>query len=235
MAALNDEPAVLTERRDGVLLITLNRPDARNAVNAEVAEGIAAALDELDADDALTVGVLTGARQGLLLRHGPQGLRRRRKPLRRGPRLRRDHAARRGQAADRGDRGLRRGRRVRGRAVVRPDRRRARAPGSASPRSSAPSSPPAARCSACPQRIPYHLAMELALTGDPIDAERGYELGIVNRLAEPGGAVDAALELAGEIARNGPLALKASKRIVLSRPTGRRPRRGRSRGRSPGR
>ncbi|MGZ4202095.1 MAG: enoyl-CoA hydratase-related protein, partial [Thermoleophilaceae bacterium] len=67
-----------------------------------------------------------------------------------------------------------------------------------------------------PQRIPYHVAMELALTGDPIEAERGYELGIVNRLAEPGGAVDAALELAGEIARNGPLALKASKRIVQS-------------------
>ena len=56
--------------------------------------------------------------------------------------------------------------------------------------------------------------MELALTGDPIDAERAYELGIVNRLAEPGGAVDAALALAGEVARNGPLALKASKRIV---------------------
>jgi enoyl-CoA hydratase len=56
--------------------------------------------------------------------------------------------------------------------------------------------------------------MELALTGDPIDAERGYELGIVNRLAEPGGAVDAALELAGEVARNGPLALKASKNVV---------------------
>jgi len=77
--------------------------------------------------------------------------------------------------------------------------------------------------------------MELALTGDPIDAERGYELGIVNRLAEPGGAVDAALELAGEIARNGPLALRASKRIVQSSPTGRIRRRGRSRARSLGR
>src|SRR2546423_558323 len=65
-----------------------------------------------------------------------------------------------------------------------------------------------------PQRIPYHLAMELALTGDPVDAERAHELGIVNRLAEPGGAVDAALELAAEVAANGPLALKASKRIV---------------------
>jgi enoyl-CoA hydratase/carnithine racemase len=59
-----DEDPVLTERRDGVLLITLNRPDARNAINLDVAEGIAAALEELDADDELTVGVLTGAGKG---------------------------------------------------------------------------------------------------------------------------------------------------------------------------
>src|SRR3954462_10929399 len=58
-----DDP-VLTERRDGVLLITLNRPDARNAVNLAVAEGIASALDALDRDDDLTVGVLTGAGKG---------------------------------------------------------------------------------------------------------------------------------------------------------------------------
>jgi enoyl-CoA hydratase len=67
-----------------------------------------------------------------------------------------------------------------------------------------------------PKRIPYHVAMELALTGDPISAERARELGIVNRVTEPGGAVDAALELAAEIARNGPLALAASKKIVAS-------------------
>lgn len=52
--------AVLTERKDGVLVITLNRPDRRNAVNLPVAQGIADALDELDADRALQVGVLTG-------------------------------------------------------------------------------------------------------------------------------------------------------------------------------
>src|SRR5689334_24928940 len=55
------EEPVLTERRDGVLLITLNRPEARNAVNLALAEGVAAGLDELDADDALSVGVITGA------------------------------------------------------------------------------------------------------------------------------------------------------------------------------
>ena len=57
--------------------------------------------------------------------------------------------------------------------------------------------------------------MELALTGDPIAAERGYELGFVNRLAEPGAAVDVALELAEAMAVNAPLALAASKRIVV--------------------
>jgi enoyl-CoA hydratase len=56
--------------------------------------------------------------------------------------------------------------------------------------------------------------MELALTGDPIDAERAHALGLVNRLAEPGEALDAALELATAIAQNGPLALAASKRIL---------------------
>src|SRR3954447_25918443 len=60
---MNDQP-VLTERRDNVLLITLNRPDARNAVNLALAEGVAAALDELDADDGLSVGILTGAGAG---------------------------------------------------------------------------------------------------------------------------------------------------------------------------
>ena len=55
--------------------------------------------------------------------------------------------------------------------------------------------------------MPYGLAMELALTGDTITAERAAELGVVNRLAEPGGALDAALELAAAISKNGPLAL----------------------------
>jgi enoyl-CoA hydratase len=65
-----------------------------------------------------------------------------------------------------------------------------------------------------PRRVPYGIAMELALTGDTITAERGYELGLINRLAERGGAVDAALELAAAIAVNGPLALDATKAIL---------------------
>src|SRR3954451_25240368 len=67
---MNDQP-VLTARRDNVLLITLNRPDARNAVNLALAEGVAAALDELDSDDGLSVGILTGAGNGFSLGMDP--------------------------------------------------------------------------------------------------------------------------------------------------------------------
>jgi enoyl-CoA hydratase len=65
-----------------------------------------------------------------------------------------------------------------------------------------------------PRRMPYHVVMELALTGDPLPAERFHELGLVNRLVEPGGAVHEALALAAALAKNGPLALAASKRIL---------------------
>jgi enoyl-CoA hydratase len=65
-----------------------------------------------------------------------------------------------------------------------------------------------------PRVLPRNVANELALTGDPIEAERGYELGIVNRLTEPGEALGCALQLAEAIAANGPLALAATKRIL---------------------
>ena len=207
---MNEEPAVLTERRDGVLLVTLNRPDARNAVNAALAEGVAAALDELDADDELSVGVLAGAGKGFSS----------------GMDLKAFVAGESPYAADRGFAGITQ------RAAEKPliaaiegfavaggfevalscdlivAARGARLGIPEVKRSLVAAGGALLRL---PQRIPYHLAMELALTGDPIDAERGYELGIVNRLAEPGGAVDAALELAAAIARNGPLALDATK------------------------
>ena len=61
---MSETSEVLTERRDAVLVITINRPDQRNAVNAAVAEGIGRALDELDADSGLSIGILTGAGKG---------------------------------------------------------------------------------------------------------------------------------------------------------------------------
>jgi len=212
---VNDEPAVLSERRDSVLLITLNRPDARNAVNAALAEGVAAALDELDADDDLSVGVLTGAGKGFSS----------------GMDLKAFVAGESPYAADRGFAGITQ--RAAEKPLIAAIEGFAVAGGFevalscdliVAARGARLGIPEAKRSLVAaggalirlPRRIPYHLAMELALTGDPIDAERGYELGIVNRLADPGGAVDAALELAGEVARNGPLALRASKEIVQS-------------------
>src|SRR5436305_14367116 len=58
---MSEEQAILTEDRDGILVITINRPDARNAVNGDVANGMAEALDRLDAEDDLRVGIVTGA------------------------------------------------------------------------------------------------------------------------------------------------------------------------------
>ncbi len=66
-----------------------------------------------------------------------------------------------------------------------------------------------------PQRVPYHVAMEWALTGELIPAQRAYEVSLVNRLTPPGGALDAALELARSVSANGPLAVAATKQIVV--------------------
>ena len=65
-----------------------------------------------------------------------------------------------------------------------------------------------------PRMLPRNIAMEMALTGDPILAERAYELGMINRLTEPGAALDGALELAARITPNAPLGLAGSKRIL---------------------
>ena len=66
-----------------------------------------------------------------------------------------------------------------------------------------------------PASIARNVAMELALTGDPISAERAFELGLVNELAEPGAVVDAALELAKRITVNAPIAVRESRQVVL--------------------
>ncbi|MFN8174635.1 MAG: crotonase/enoyl-CoA hydratase family protein [Solirubrobacteraceae bacterium] len=212
---MTDEPAVLTEHRDRVLLITLNRPDQRNAVNAALAAGIGAALDELDGADDLVLGVVTGAGAGFCAGmdlkafvagespyvegRGFAGITQRasRKPL---------IAAVEGFAVAGGlevalscDLVVA----ARGAKLGIPEVKRGLAAG-------------AGALIRLPKRIPYHVAMEMALTGDPITAERAAEIGLVNRLAEPGGAVEAALELAGRVAPNGPLAIDASKRVIAA-------------------
>jgi enoyl-CoA hydratase len=206
---------VRTEADGDVLVVTIDRPEARNAVNLAVAEGIAAAIERLDGEDALCVGILTGAGgtfcagmdlkafvagehphvagRGFagIVQHPP------RKPM---------IAAVEGWAlaggfevalacdvivaardARFGIPEVKRGLVAAGGALLR-----------------------------LPRRIPYHLAMELALTGDPIGAERAYAIGIVSRLTESGEALDGARDIAATIARNGPLAVGASKQIVTA-------------------
>jgi enoyl-CoA hydratase len=209
----SEQPAVLTERRDNVLVITLNRPEARNAVNLALAEGIAAGLDELDADDGLSVGVITGAGGGFCA----------------GMDLKAFVTGERPWVGDRGFAGIvqRASRKpliaaIEGFAVAGgfevalacdlivastgaklgiPEVKRSLvAAGGALLR--------------LPQRMPYGLAMELALTGDTITAERAAELGVVNRVADKGAALDTALELAAAISKNAPLALAATKEVL---------------------
>jgi enoyl-CoA hydratase len=210
---MNEQPAVLTERRERVLLITINRPDQRNAVNAAVARGIADALDELDGNDELALGVLTGAGKGFCA----------------GMDLKAFVTGERPYAEDRGFAGITQ------RAAVKPliaavegfavagglevalscdlivAARGARLGVPEVKRSLVAAGGALLRL---PRVLPRNVAMELVLTGDPITAERGYELGLVNRLAEPGEAVQTAFELAEKITPNAPLALAASKRIL---------------------
>ena len=65
------------------------------------------------------------------------------------------------------------------------------------------------------RKIPFNIAMELALTGDPISAELAHHHGLVNRLCEPGEALDVATALAGQICANAPVAVRESRRVVL--------------------
>jgi enoyl-CoA hydratase len=209
---MTDE-AVLTERRDRVLLITINRPEARNAINVPVAEGIAAALDALDADPGLSVGVLTGAGKGFSA----------------GMDLKAFVSGQRPWVGDRGFAGIvqRAARKpliaaIEGFAVAGGLEVALACDLLVAARGARLGTPEVKRSLVAaggallrlPQRVPYGVAMELALTGDPITAERGAEVGLIDHLAEPGQAVDKALELAARIAPNAPLALMATKEIL---------------------
>jgi enoyl-CoA hydratase len=206
-------PAVLTERRGTVLLITLNRPEVRNAVNAAVAEGIAGALDQLDADPELTVGILTGT-GGFFCAGMDLG------------------AFVKGESPWFGDRGFagiaQRGARkpliaaIEGFAVAGGFEVALACDLIVAAEGAKLGIPEAKRSLVAaggallrlPRRMPYHVVMELALTGDPMPAERFHAFGVVNRLAAPGSAVNVALKLAAAIGDNGPLALAASKAVI---------------------
>jgi len=205
---------VTVEVKDGVQIITINRPQARNAMNLEAAQGVAAALDQLNEDPSIVVAVLTGAGgtfcSGMDLKAFAA-------------------TGQRPYVGDRGFAGLCEKpptklliAAVEGYAVAGgcelalacdlivaannsqfglPEVRRGLVPGSGG-------------MLRLPRHIPYHIAMELALTGESISAERAYQVGLVNRLSEPGQALHHALDMAHRIAGNGPLAVKTIKGVI---------------------
>jgi enoyl-CoA hydratase len=209
------DAVVLTERRDGVLVITLNRPDARNAFDRAQAEGLAKALDELDGTDELRVAVLTGAGKGFSAGMDLKAFVKGEMPyvegrgfagIAQGPPRKPIIAAIEGFA-------LAGGLEVALACDLIVAARDARL---GIPEAKVGLAAGAGALIRLPRRIPYHLAMELALTGEPVSGERAAEIGLVNRAVEPGKALEEAIALAEQIARNAPLSLDASKRIVAA-------------------
>ncbi|GAA4813784.1 crotonase/enoyl-CoA hydratase family protein [Nocardioides caeni] len=208
---------VIVDIADGICQITINRPDARNAVNRSVTLGIAEAVDELDARDDLSVGILAGAGgtfcAGMDLKaflagedvtvpgRGLAGICERppRKPL---------IAAVEGWALAGGCEIVLACDMVVAARDARfgiPEVKRGLVAG-------------AGGLLRLPRRIPPNIANELALTGDPLDASRAHELGLVNHLTEPGEALTGARDLALRLTRNGPLAMTATKQILAESP-----------------
>lgn len=213
---MSDNP-VIVDVTDGVMTITLNRPQAKNAANLALAEGVAAALDELDSNDSIQVAILTGAGgtfcAGMDLKafvsgelpmvegRGFAGIAEKppQKPL---------IAAVEGFAlagglelalacdlivsAEDAKFGI-------------PEVKRGLVAG-------------AGGLLRLPRQIPSRLAMELALTGDFIDANRAYEIGLINRVVNSGKSLEAARALAITIATNGPLAVRVTKQILVNSP-----------------
>lgn len=212
------DTGVRIDRADGVLVVTLDRPEVRNAVDAATSVAVAAAMDLLDADDDLTVGVLTGAGGTFCAGMDLKAFLRGEVPsvegrgfggLVQAPPAKPLIAAVEGYAlaggcelalacdlvvaAEDASFGL-------------PEVRRGLMAG-------------AGGLLRLPRRIPPQIAMEHALTGDPMTAVEAHRWGLVNRLTAPGQALDAARELALRISRNGPLAVRATKKVLTEAPT----------------
>ena len=201
---------VTTERIDHILVIRMCRENKRNSFDRALADALDAALNELDDDIDLWVGVLTGtpvvfsAGSDLTSRGdydtergGEYGLirRRRRKPLiaaiegfALGGGLELAMACDVVVAAENARLGL-------------PEVRRGLVPTSAG-------------LFRAPSSLPVNVARELILTGEPMSARRGYEVGFVNVVTEAGGALDAAVELARKVCLNGPVAVQACVREI---------------------
>jgi enoyl-CoA hydratase len=208
------------EKQGNVGIITINRPDARNAVNSDVAQGIESAIDGVEADDEVWVGILTGARteKGYIFCAG---------------------ADLKQMAVDPGGMQTERGgfggfvTRERTKPIIAAVDGPALAGGTelvlaadlvVASRTAVFGIPEVKRNLVAaagglfrlPRKIPRNIAMELALTGRlDFPAERAYDFGWVNRLCDEGEALETAKAFAAEIAENAPLAVRESRRIVI--------------------
>jgi len=209
---MSDE--VLVDVDDGIMTVTLNRPEAKNAANRAVAVGIADAMDKLDADDSIRVAILTGAGgtfcAGMDLKafvsgempfvegRGFAGLTEStpRKPL---------IAAVEGYALAGGLELA-----IACDLIVTAENAKFGIPEAKRGLAAA-----AGGLMRLPRQIPPRIAMELAVIGDFITAQRAYELGLVNQIVPAGSALEAAREMAARIAANGPLAIAVSKKVIL--------------------
>jgi enoyl-CoA hydratase len=203
---------VLVSVADGVIEVTINRPEARNAMSKAAAEGIAAAMDRLEAESDLRCAILTGAGGTFCSGMDLKGFLKGEMPV----------------AGDRGFGGLTSW--TPKKPVIAAVDGYALAGGmelalacdmivaNAGAKFGIPEAKRGLVAAGggvihLPRLLPRQLAMEMALTGDPITAQRAYDLGLVNRVTD-GPAIEAARELARTIAENGPLAVAASKGIV---------------------
>lgn len=204
---------LVVETLGGIMTITMNRPEAKNAMNKAMAEGIAAALDRLDAEPTLRLAILTGGGGTFCSGMDLKGFLRGESPVVEGrgfgglvlkapvkPLI----AAVDGYALAGGLELMIACDLVVASAGAKfgiPEAKRGLAAG-------------AGGLMRLPDQISTRIAMELALTGNFIDAERALSLGLVNRVVE-GSALDGAMILAQEIAENGPVAVRISKQIIV--------------------
>lgn len=209
----SDAP-VLVDREGPTLIITVNRPRVRNAVDGAVAEAVAAAVDDLEADATLTTAILTGAGGYFSAGMDLKAFLRGESPLLEGrglagitmrPPTKPIIAAVEGPALAGGCEMV-----LACDLVVASEEATFGLPEAKRGLVAA-----AGGLIRLPRRIPVAIAMEAALTGDPIPAPEAHRWGLVNHLTAPGGALAGARELAARIGANGPLAVRASKQIIV--------------------
>jgi enoyl-CoA hydratase len=209
------------EIRGRIAVLKINRPDKKNAVNGDVARGMEAAIDKLEADPDVWLGVLTG--EGNVFCAGADL-----------------KAINEGKAGDlQTERGGFGG--IASRERTKPMIAAVDGPALAGgteivlscdlvvASSSATFGIPEVKRSLVagagglfrlPRALPRNIAFELGLTGDPITAERAYHFGLVNELCEPGQALDTALALAERVAANAPIAVRETLRLMKELPGG---------------